>query len=314
MPSSGNLHAHPLIPQLAKLFSANPPPVEAWEKYYLDRGQGDDGCSPADVQELLAIRWGEFERRDFYHFVIDLTYGRVQRDVFNYLYPGFLVFWWQCLRSRTNFHYFYTASHEGKVYEQMIQEEARSGLLDWVVRAFVDAVDVWSGQLSSTTPDGIDLHALLEEFNSLGQILPVTERIWERLCNLETAGRAQWWLVLATGIAYTPNTCPFIRPFSRHTGGGGVILHKSSGLKIPYLSTNLEFIRSHLTIDAISQMLDLSTAQLPSANHRAWIQDIKDRICDNREFCNSRLTAFLERLGEANLGMKIEKGYPDVVL
>jgi hypothetical protein len=210
-------------------------------------------------QQLAALArkpWSEIAKQDVWYYQMDLAYVTpLQQDLFDYLFPAWLLMWREGHLSRMGGPYgetdFCHAVHHGKVFERMIAPDRRAQVYEWVADAYIEGVDGWGGSLdvnySATGPD--DLHGPLWTFNALGQSMPIHSLFWDRLTTVETAGRAQWWLVFASGIAWKANECPFIPAWTKLGGGGGVYMTESgAGLyDIGYQPENLAFVRERLS-------------------------------------------------------------------
>ncbi|HEY0866776.1 MAG TPA: hypothetical protein VGE01_05340 [Fimbriimonas sp.] len=295
-------YERPLVRRLASIFSNSKPPEKVTEQQF-------DGFDN-DLAATARKAWHEIDQEDYWHYLLDLAYVDLQPDLFDYLFPAFLIKWWEGLvshyggpASETDIYY---AIDHGQVFEKMMDAGRREEIFAWMMDGYLDAVDSWSGCMNvvyeSEGPN--NLHGLLWSFNALGQSVPILPQIWERLTQVETPGRAQWWLVLATGLAYLPNEAPAIPPWNRGTGGGGVYLTESEASIFDhgYLPSNLEFIRSHLTLEVVERMLEASVHILSNSSEVEWARTVLDRFREEREFVQARHRRFLMLLGEPDLG------------
>jgi hypothetical protein len=295
-------YERPMVRRLVEIFGDPKPPAKVTEDQF-------DGFQK-ELEALARKAWHEISREDYWYYLMDLAYVPLQQDLFDYLFPALLIRWWEGQLDRTGGPQgetdFYRALYKGEVIYRMMDEDRRRAVLTWIVDAYEEGVDEWSGKLSTVyNPNGPDnLHGPLWSFHALGQSLPVIPQIFPRLASIKTEGRAQWWLVLLTGLAYRTNTCPYIPPWTPVGGGGGVYVLESATAAYDngYLPQNLELIRSALTVPLLLSMLSTAKERLSGPIKRDWAEAIESRIHENRQQFARRLTLFLEYLGEHDLG------------
>lgn len=213
-----SFYERPMVARIAEIFDHPSPPAVVTERQF-------DDCQE-ELELLARKKWHEIGREDYWCYLLDLCYVPLQRDLFNYLFPPFLIKWWEGQLDQTGGPSsetdIYRAIDNGGCLYTMMDEERRNAVHAWMVDAYIQGVDAWSGRLSTKyNPSASDrLHGPLHSFNAIGSSLPIVAEIWSTLSSPETSGRAQWWLVLITGLVYRPNTCPFIPPWTRVDGGG----------------------------------------------------------------------------------------------
>lgn len=211
---------------MARIFGDPSPPRKITEKQFDD--------AQADLVATASKPWHQIDQSDYWHYLLDLCYVELQQDLFDYLFPAFLIKWWEGQLDRRGGPEsecdFYRAIDHGEVFTKMMGETRRNEVFHWIVDAYMDGVDAWDGHLSvAYVKDGPDnLHGPLWSFNALGQSVPVLSALIERLSEVSTIGRAQWWLVLGSGILWKENECPAIPSWTPVGGGGGVYLTGSA--------------------------------------------------------------------------------------
>jgi hypothetical protein len=262
------------------------------------------------LHALATKPWSEIGPEEYWAYLLDLCYQPLQQDLFDYAFPAFLLRWWEGQLNRFGGPEsecdFYQAVDHGDIFRTMMSDDRRAASFAWMVDAYMEGVDAWSGRLSvEYDPNGPnDLHGPLWSFHALGQSVPILEQIWPALSDVTTAGRAQWWLVLATGLAYKANTCPAIPARTPQKGGGGVYVQESAASIFAhgYLPANLDVVRTHLTPTTVTDQLARSASMLEHEREREWCSLVVTRIEEDPDAFAWRLELFLDYLGRPDLG------------
>lgn len=288
---------------MTEIFNHPKPPAHITETQF-------DRCQ-VELEAIARTPWHELHACNLVYYLEDLSYEDLQRDLFDYLFPGFLILWWEGQVSREGGPEqgkdFYDALDQGRILEKMLDDHRRTAVLEWMVDAYLEGVDAWSGQLDlARRPHGTtnDLHGPLESFHALGQSVPIIPDIWPRLADVRTAGRAQWWLVLAAGLAYKPNECPFIPKWTPLVGGGGVYVLQSAAsiYHHGYLAANLQVVRENLSRQLVEQMLGEAGILLVHEAEKAMASLVLAAIREQPDRLERRIARFLELLGAPDLG------------
>jgi hypothetical protein len=176
--------------------------------------------------------------------------------------------------------------------------------------AYMEGVDAWSGHLSvayrASGPD--NLHGPLWSFNALGQSIPIIAPILDRLAEVSTEGRAQWWLVLATALIWNENTVPTIPGWTPSRGGGGVYVQESAAAIYGhgYLEENHSAIASRLNYELVLNSLKRADAILNSSPHQAWSLLTLEELQKNPDRISLRINRLLDLLAMPDLGGVLE--------
>ncbi len=254
--------------------------------------------------------WHEIDQTDYWHYLMDLCYVELDQDLFDYLFPAFLIRWWEGMLNRTGGPEsecdIYRAIDHGQVMTKMMDADRRSEVLSWMVDAYMEGVDAWGGQLSvaysSNGPN--DLHGPLWYFHALGQSVPIIDSILGRLADVCTEGRAQWWLVFASGLIWNEDEAPMIPPWTPDGGGGGVYILESAAsiYNHGYLGEHHAAIKDRLTYEFVHSRLCLAGQILQSTPQKEWSQLAVEEMRKSPEYIELRIVRFMELLSEPDLG------------
>ena len=295
-------YKRPMVARIKSIFGDPVPP------HYVTQEQFDGAQD--DLVRTAAKKWHEIDQSDYWHYLLDLCYVDLQQDLFDYLFPAFLIRWWEGQLNRfggpASECDFYHAIDHGQVLDKMMSESRREQVLSWITDAYMEGVDAWSNKLSvaynSQGPN--DLHGPLWSFNALGQSVPVTQAILQRLSDISTIGRAQWWLVFAAGIISNENECPAVPEWTPDHGGGGVYITESatSIFDHGFLPENLEAIRAFLDFSRLTDMMERSAELIPSFPHGDWARVTWEECWTNPEKIEVRVRQLIYLLGLPDLG------------
>ncbi len=205
-----SFYDRPLVRRLQEIFWHPKPPMKVTQRQF-------DGADKA-LHVTAGKRWDEIDPSDYWHYLLDLCYVELQPDLFDYLFPAFLIRWWEGLLSRRGGPEsecdFYRAIDKGSVFHKMMSLARREQVYAWMVDAYMEGVENWGGNLSLNydPKSGDELHSPLAAFHALGQSVPILPEVFERLVSGKSIGVSQWWLVLGIGIAWDENQCYAIPP------------------------------------------------------------------------------------------------------
>lgn len=291
----------PMVKRMQEIFDHPQKPAS------FDQRQFDD--FQRELKALAAKEWHEIGQDDYWYYLLDLTYVDLDQGLFNYLFPAFLVHWWEGQLYRMGgplAEDFYRAIDRGQILTKMMDMERRKKVLDWMVDAYVKGVDTWGGQLStayiSQGPD--NLHGPLASFHALGQSIPSTGPILDRLIAPHTQGRAQWWLVLTSGFVWNENQCPYIPAWTKLGGGGGVYIVESAAAiyEHGYLPLNHLALAKTLTYEGLCQNMKQANSVLKSTELKEWSADATAQVLQDPDRIKLRIARFLHICSLPNLG------------
>ncbi|MBL8048016.1 MAG: hypothetical protein JNJ45_04985 [Chthonomonas sp.] len=295
-------YERPMVARISRIFGDPRPPRRVTQKQF-------DG-EQKDLAKTAAKPWHEIDQSDYWHYLLDLCYVDLQQDLFDYLFPAFLIRWWEGQLTRLGGPAsecdFYRAIDHGQVLAKMMSESRRQEVLDWMTDAYIEGVDAWSENLSvAYNPRGPnDLHGPLWSFNALGQSVPITRAILQRLGDVSTIGRAQWWLVFGTGIIWRENDCPAVPDWTPYSGGGGVYNtgSEASIFDHGFLPENLEAFESFVDYARLMTMLEQSADIIPSFPHGDWARLAWEECLTYPQRVETRLANLIHLLGLPALG------------
>lgn len=291
-----------MVVRLKRIFGDPVPPSRVTQEQF-------DGAQ-VDLERTAGKPWHEIDQSDYWHYLNDLCYVDLQQDLFDYLFPAFLIRWWEGQLSRQggpeSESDFYRAVDRGELLTKMMSETRRELVLDWITDAYIEGVDAWSNHLSvGYVPEGPDdLHGPLSSFNALGQSIPVIKEILSRLEDVSTIGRAQWWLVFAAGLVWNENECPAIPKWAPGRGGGGVYITMSQASIYDhgFLPENLQAFRSRVSCAKVTRLLEQCTALMPSVPHGAWAQATLEELLSRPQRIEARLAKLIQYYELPDLG------------
>jgi len=298
----GDFYERPMVARIKSIFGNPKPPERITQVQF-------DGAQQALVR-TSSKPWHEIGQEDYWHYLNDLSYVDLQPDLFDYLFPAFLIRWWEGQLNRLGGPQsesdIYFAIDQGQVFEKMMDDLKRRQVLTWMADAYIDGVDAWSGELSviydSQGPN--NLHGPLWSFHALGQSVAITRSLLESLSNVSTIGRAQWWLVLGSGLVWNENECPAIPAWTPHGGGGGVYVTESDASIFDhgYLAENLRAIGKFLTYERLCTHLGESAQVIPSSSHRDWAKTTWQECVTQTPRIERRIARLIQLLGLPDLG------------
>ncbi len=281
------------VKEINAIFGHPKPPERVTE-------QQIDGLQ-SQLEEASQVPWHEFTDTHYSYYYHNLAYLPTQQALFDYLFPACLLLWREGLTTQLGGPYmgstFYKTVFTGETFFRMMDHYRRRAVFDWMAEAFIEMVDSWSGELGHS-------HFILSNFNAIGQSIPLIPVLWEHLAQVSTPGRAQFWFVLATGLAYPLGEIPTLEPQAPDHWGGSICLTTSeaemsdSGYLDP---PNLAHMRANLNLRFLSERLE-EAQQLttpPALTQRLPL--VLDRI-NNTEYPGRKLEWFLEVLGKPGLG------------
>lgn len=291
---SPEFYDRPMVRRLQEIFGFPEAPSKVTEQQF-DYLQDE-------LDALARLQWHQIGASELSIYLMDLCYATLQQELFDYLFPTALIRWWEGLLSRTGGPEgacdFYRAVDHGAALYKMMNVERQQQVCHWMVDAYMDGVDAWGGLLSTAYrgPGGPnDLHGPLWSFNSLGKSVPILEAILERLMDVSTLGRAQWWLVFASGLIWRENECPAVPPWTSDGGGGGIyLLEEDSAIyDHGYLSENHRAFRDQITYANVLAMLRYTNEMLSETEYAQWAAMAFDKFENDADSIKSRIDALV---------------------
>jgi hypothetical protein len=133
--------------------------------------------------------------------------------------------------------------------------------------------------------------------------VPILADIIERLMDVRTVGRAQWWLVFASGLAWKENECPAIPPWVPEGGGGGVYLLEGGAWIFDhgFLPTNLDALRESMTFANVLAMLLHAREMLSQTELSHWVSSAIDAFEAHPDSVKARMVQFFGALAQQQL-------------
>lgn len=299
---NGDFYQRPMVSRLLQIFDNPKPPVRVTEQQF-DMAQDDLVASSKKP-------WHEIDRDDYWAYLMDLCYVELQQELFDYLFPALLIHWWEGQLSRFGGPEaeadIYRAIDQGQVFMKMMAPERREAVLQWMNDGYIEGVDAWGGKLSvhhdQTGPN--DLHGPLWSFNAIGQSIPITGDILARLTDVCSVGRAQWWLVLSSGLVWNDNEVPFIPAWTPDGGGGGVYVQESEASIYDhgYLPDNLESLRRILSYDQVLGSMSESANLLRDTGHGVWADNVVEELRRDQKTIETRIDRLMRLFSLPDLG------------
>lgn len=235
-------------------------PETVWEEQF-------DGFNN-ELAVLATTDWRLIEDNDLWYYLHNLSYMKLQPDVFNYLFPVCLNFWYQSLMRNDStecgdaeFHY---SLYRGNILDKMISKTRRDIIYAYFHDGFIDRLEVERGYeyCGSSTP----AYTWINRFNSIGYIAPIIDRIWTNWWSLKHPGTSVSAVMYASGLIYLKGENPVFGEWTCNKGGGGPCLTASddSIYDIPWLPTNLDFLKNTLSVDYIQEKMHMAATALSS--------------------------------------------------
>src|SRR5687768_7294666 len=121
-----------------KIFGSPPMPGEITEQQfdYFDK----------NLKKLAHTPWEEIDYSDLWYYIHDLSYMELQKDLFDYLFPVCLDFWYDSLlkdsAAAVGDADFHNALLQGNIFEKMLNEKQREKIRDFFIDGILDRVEL----------------------------------------------------------------------------------------------------------------------------------------------------------------------------
>lgn len=198
-----------------------------------------------------------------YHLhLAELSYEDLDEELFLHLFPALLNQWSNELVTglgRPSGLYPVLRS-EGVLGR--LPADQRQLMLHWVADAYSSFVDAWGTEVGPLTTR---LNDPMAHFHALGQSLPVTPFLLDRLEDVSTLGRALWWLVFATGVIWDRTPCPF------HSAWEQSVDLRTSAAPNAYLPPSLDVLSGRITSETVLVSLVAADSHLFRTHHAPWL-------------------------------------------
>ncbi|MGB7932838.1 MAG: hypothetical protein WCH04_11555, partial [Gammaproteobacteria bacterium] len=206
-----------------------------------------------ELAELSQMDWDKVPENYFWYYFHDMAYVELQPDLFRYLFPTCLKFWYDTLMrdasAECGDNDFHHAMMRGDIANKMLNQNERLLLNEFYHDGFLDRLESQQGLIydvshSKMVSSGTAANAWIFRFNALGIIAPVIKRIWESWWSLDHPGKACCAIMYGSGLVYLKGENPIYRPWTPETGGGGPYLTESEGSLFDWAwrDDNLDFL------------------------------------------------------------------------
>jgi len=236
-----------IVDRSRAIFGDPSPPSNVWESQF-------DGFDD-DLRRVAQMPWQTIPDADLWYYIHDLAYVELQPDLFAYLFPVCLNFWYRslldnrdCAVGDAEFHY---ALYRGQVLEKQVTPLQREHIYQFFIDGFLDCIDTERGFQGLGHQDSTRIVCgWIYRFNSLGVVAPLIEPLWTAWWNMNTPGQAAAALIYLSGLMYRRGESPLFAPRVKKRGQEPSLwVNDSSIFDQGWLPVNLEFFRRSLTID-----------------------------------------------------------------
>ena len=281
-----------ITPERSRAIFGNPSaPTQIWEEQF-------DGNN-ADLRRLVKQDWRTVTGNEIWCYLYDLAYVELQPNLFQYLFPLCLNFWYDTLmrnegaETGIDFHY---AIHQGKILDKMLTPDQREAVLHFFYDGFIDRIEaerkfVYDG---TNTP----AYGWLERFNCLGYIAPVISPIWLAWWELDSPGKAVSAIMYASGLVYLQGENPIFAAWTPDGGGGGPYLTESdtSIFDVAWLPENTDFLANTLSVAYVQEKLDAAAEALQGELEYPMAAQIAAEAKHREEIISIRIDDLLDGL------------------
>ncbi|MFO0960922.1 MAG: hypothetical protein U0800_26370 [Isosphaeraceae bacterium] len=256
------------------IFGNPSPPAVVWQRQFDD----DDET----LKRLARTPHEHIDFRDLWYYHHDLAYVELQPDLFDYLFPACLVDWLETLRNNQPCSHgdsdFHKGLFQGRVLETRMTPERREAVFAFFTDGLLERLDAERGFASngSATP----AYGWIGRLNSLGIIMPGIRRIWEPWWSVETPGRSVCTIQYASDLMYPEGENPLFPAWTREQGGGGPYIWQNDTMiyDAGWDESNLEFLRSILTVDSVTDLVLRAADRLEGEPEAAKARQVADDL------------------------------------
>lgn len=231
-----------------------------------------------------------------WYYLHDLAYVDLQPDLFDYLFPVCLNFWYSslmrsqdCAQGDAEFHY---ALAHGQILEKMVTSAQRDQVFDFFHDGFLDRLDQERGFIVS--PGQPAAYGWMWRLNSLGLVAPIIERLWASWWSMDSPGQAVSALMYASGLMYRGDANPI---FPALPGGAPPLWENDSYIfDSGWLPQNLDFLWSTLTVGYLREKVTEAARRLAAEPESAMASRLERDFEQCIEIVEARIALLLQLL------------------
>jgi hypothetical protein len=283
--------------RMVDVLGAAPKPQQVWEEQF-------DYCNDELVQ-LSQTDWDKVDPADlcFYYF-LDLAYVELQPDLFRYLFPACLKFWYETLMGDESAGYltsgdFHYSLMQGQIVEKMLSPRERQSLMEFFRDGMLDRIESQSGFVYD--PNFLKANMWIYRFNELGIVAPVIPQIWEAWWELDHPGKAVCAVMYASGLMYVRAENPVYRICTGTDWRGPFLTANGSLFNWAWRDDNLAFLRETLSVGYITRKLDLAAEALSDGPDAELARRVANDAKTRTDIIEIRIGDLLKNLGRLKL-------------
>ncbi|CAA6808989.1 MAG: Unknown protein [uncultured Sulfurovum sp.] len=257
-----------------------------------------------ELKQIAKTHWKDVTEEDLWYYLHDLAYVDLQPELFNYLFPICLNFWYNSLmrndsadRGDTEFHY---SLYRGKILETMVTDKQKKEIYDYFYDGFLERIEKERGfeYIGTNTP----AYSWMYRFNSLGYIAPIIEKIWLSWWEINTPGKAVSAIMYASGLIYVKGENPIFEQLTPRKGGGGPYLTESDAdiYDTGWLQENINFLNQMLSVKYIQEKVQLAANQLSNEPEAVMAQKVANDALIQSDIIQIRIEDLINNLSRPN--------------
>ncbi|MEZ5472652.1 MAG: hypothetical protein R3E90_12850 [Marinicella sp.] len=279
-----------------KIFNNPLPPKIVWEEQF-DHFDNK-------LKKIANQNWKEIDSNDLWYYFLDLAYVELQPELFNYLFPVCLNFWYDSLmRSESTelgLYDLHDVIYRGDILTKMLTDGQRIKVLDFFHDGFIDRIEAERGFMYSgkQTP----AYSWINRLNSMGYIAPIIEKIWSSWWKLDHPGKAVSAIKWASGLIYLKGENPIFSEWTPNEGGGGPYLTASdSSIKDGWLDENVIFFQNTLSFEYIQSKITMAATVLSSEPEGKIAKNIASDVKLKKDIIEIRIDDLIEGLANPDM-------------
>lgn len=270
--------------RIRRIFGNPVKPGKIWESQfdYMDE----------QLEELAHKNWAEIAREDLWYYIHDLSYQKLQPELFAYLFPCCLQFWTETLLEDgfpdvgdADLDY---ALHRGDILNKMLTPVQREAVYAVFAEAFESRMQE---DYDRSTFLYLQIPWMLR-FNTTARIAPVVPDIWSNWWRADTEAKAEGVVVFVATLLYAMDYNPISDDFEYDAS---LLVERSSFYDdTPWLAPNLAFLRETVSYPYVLDRLDAATLRL----HGTDVEDVALVVRRDCRAHENRMTSRLARYCE----------------
>lgn len=288
-----NYYRRPFVAKIRKVFDFPRPPTFLTEQPFDHRIE--------DLEAIAFKEWHEIRREHWIVYLENLAHQPNQQDLFDHLFPYFLILWREGLMIREsmpslNEYDLYRGLARGKVLDNLMTPKRKQQVLDWMAEGFLQGVDSLTAE-DTLTGVPIFYHYTL---NALGQTVPIMNQLLDGLLDGITPAQARYWITFSAGLCWPKYDVPWAGHLSL-LESHGYLDHEA------FLSENLQAYRERVSVEIIRSKLftareiGLDEAELALVNACLEWMDTYPKATD------AKFAWVLDNLGKPGLGNHLQE-------